>query len=205
MLRIDHLIYGARDFETGLRAVHERLGVEPQKGGAHPEHGTINALIGLQDRCYLELLAPDPAIAAPSKATAVALSSLSADGLVTFAVASDDLSEIAETMTANGLRTTGLQAESRRTPDGQMLRWQTLRCETPMGLHMPFFIDWMDTPHPSETTKASSRLTSFTAVHPNHRRLRELYELFNIDVAVTDGEHPGLRAVFATQQGEVSL
>jgi hypothetical protein len=64
---IDHLIIGADTLEQGAAFVEAVLGVQPQAGGRHAAMGTHNLVLKLGTRVYLEVIAIDPAGAAPSR------------------------------------------------------------------------------------------------------------------------------------------
>ena len=63
----DHLIIGAHTLEQGAAFIEALLGVQPQAGGQHVAMGTHNRVLKLGARAYLEVIAIDPAAAAPSR------------------------------------------------------------------------------------------------------------------------------------------
>lgn len=69
MLRchLDHLVVTAASLAEGVDHVRQALGVAPQPGGEHVRMGTHNCLLKLGETMYLEVLAVDPAAAAPDR------------------------------------------------------------------------------------------------------------------------------------------
>jgi hypothetical protein len=64
---VDHLIVAAADLDAGAAWLESHLGVPLAPGGKHAAMGTHNRLLKLGPQCYLELIAVDPAAAAPDR------------------------------------------------------------------------------------------------------------------------------------------
>lgn len=191
----DHLVYAAPDLQAASDRIHQQLGVEATPGGRHPRGGTANALLSLGGRQYLEIIAPDASQPKPRGAGA-RIAKLSAPQIVTFATEQADLEAVAAKAKQLGLKTSGIRPGSRKTPAGELLEWRTLGIAAPKqyaGL-MPFFIDWRDTPHPSQTSAQGARLVSIVVTHPEPAGLRKLYRAFGVRVPVRAGERPSITA-----------
>lgn len=164
-LDLDHLLYAGPDLDRLTREVARTCGEAPTPGGRHLGFGTRNALTGLGQGTYLELIAPDPD--QPGGAFADAIAGLRGEELHAWCVRTDDPDALAARIEASGHRVTR-HAMSRATPDGGELAWELLFA----GGHgwagaSPFFIAWGDTPHPSELLGAAPRLRHLVASHPD--------------------------------------
>ena len=93
LLGIDHVVIAVRDPDHAAARLTGLVGLEAAPGGRHAGLGTFNRLIWLGDS-YLELIGVEDASLAhrwPIGAAAVALLEGGREGVVTFALASDDL------------------------------------------------------------------------------------------------------------------
>jgi hypothetical protein len=124
MLRgIDHIVVVVRDLAQAS-ADYARAGFTVTPGGEHVGGVTHNALVTFADGTYFELIAfrePDRPRAHrwwPRLAQG--------EGLVDYALASDDLPGDASRIRAGGLQAVGPSDGGRVRPDGQELAWRSL-------------------------------------------------------------------------------
>lgn len=204
MTTIDHLVWAAPDLEKATSNLEAQTGERPMPGGSHPDQGTRNAVLGLGPRIYLEVLAPDPAQARLTGG-AQELTRLKAPRLHTFAVAADRLDRVAAKLEQAGLPHAGVIPMSRRLPSGRLVRWRLLiPAGHAYGPFVPFFIDWADAPHPSESAAGACRLEGLSLTHPEAWSLRPLLERLGVDVEVSAGPAE-MRAQLSTPKGRLQL
>ena len=132
-LGLDNVALACTDPDETAAALESRLGLAATGGGLHPDHGTRNRLIWLGD-AYLELIGVvDPELASRSwlgRPVLAALASDGAGGLVTWAVAVDDL-DVALRWAPPDSGLVGPVAGERRRPDGRVVRWRVAHPEAP--------------------------------------------------------------------------
>ncbi|HET7566026.1 MAG TPA: VOC family protein [Gemmatimonadaceae bacterium] len=140
MLRcIDHLVIAVRDLARAA-ADYQRLGFTVTPGGEHVNGGTHNALIAFADGSYVELLA----FTEPDRPQAHRWWPLLArgEGLIDFALASDDLAAETDALRARGLDIEGPLDGGRTRPDGRRLAWRTIVVhDAPAETPLPFVIE----------------------------------------------------------------
>ncbi|HSG87571.1 MAG TPA: VOC family protein [Pseudomonadales bacterium] len=204
-MNIDHLMWAAPDLERGRDQLEALFGVRPVPGGSHPGLGTRNALLGLGERCYLELIAPDPDQALAGTFGAC-LQALSGSALVTFAVADQDLAAVGARACARGLRARGPVRTARTTPAGDRLEWDLLFLGGhAFGALCPFFIDWRASAHPSTSLPQAGTLLGLDLGVRAAPVLSALYRSLGVPLAVQSDDHPWLRARIGAAAGEVVL
>ncbi len=193
---LDHLLIGAPDLAAGVAWIAERYGVTPSPGGRHPGLGTHNALLGLGDGRYLEVIAPDPAGAGLAPPFAW-LADLSEPRLATWAARADDLAPIASALDRLDRRHSDILPGSRRRPDGSLLEWWTLFPDETEGGVVPFFIRWKNPEeHPARSLAPALELESLAFVHPRAERVGKVFETVGLDGRIERGEPPRLVATF---------
>jgi hypothetical protein len=202
---IDHLVWAAADLDEGMAAVAQLLGVVPVRGGVHPGGGTRNALVSFGARCYLEIIAPDPAQDVRDT-PAEWMGKLARPGLVTWAAGVRNLESLLPKARQLGVRTSGVLAMSRKTVAGETLRWKVLRLSRHgLGPVIPFFIDWLDSPHPSAGLDAACSFKGLSVAHPKAEEVRRIFEAFEIDAELAANGHVSISARVACPKGKVTL
>ncbi len=181
-VELDHLMWGAPTLDEGIRETERLFGARPAPGGVHPGLGTRNALLSLGDRVYLEVIAPDPAQNLAGT-FGERLAGLDGCGLITWAAGSPGLAALAQKAAGLALAARGPVPTERRTPDGALLKWELLF----LGGHrfpglVPFFIDWMDTPHPATTNPRGGTFRSLQIRTPDADSLNGLFAGLGVDM-----------------------
>ena len=127
--RIDHVTICVPDLNAGV-AQFTKLGFNMAAGGAHPGRGTHNA-IAFNQEDYVELLAVrDQAehraasLKAGSRNSALNDFIASGGGIRYVVLQSDDLADDVAAMRKRGVEVSDVIDGSRRTPNGQELRWR---------------------------------------------------------------------------------
>ncbi len=170
---IDHLVWASSDLDQGVAEISGTLTVDPVPGGSHPGLGTRNALLGLEQRQYFEILAPDPA-QFEFRSFGRWIEGLTSSGLLTWAGRTSDMDALAEAARAEGLRPGPIESMSRRRPDGSSLSWKLMMIEGhDHGLLVPFFIQWSDF-HPTQTLKSVARLERLRLSTPQPKALERV-------------------------------
>jgi hypothetical protein len=203
---LDHILLGSRDLQEGINFVERHTGVRASFGGVHPGRGTQNALLSLGERRYLEIIAPDPAQPGVKNLLATGLHSLAKPRLVGWAAHPGSVSAFAEKLRAAGIKFEGPTPGSRKRPDGQLLKWQTVSlADTDSGL-LPFFIEWShDSVHPSVDAPKGCTLVSFTAETPDPVKLTAKLKTLSLDLPVKKGERARLHAVISGPNGNLEV
>ncbi|PKP85808.1 MAG: hypothetical protein CVT80_00615 [Alphaproteobacteria bacterium HGW-Alphaproteobacteria-2] len=204
-MRLDHILWAGPDLDALAELFHRLTGVEPAPGGAHPGFGTRNRLVGLGERLYLELIAPDPAQEL-SGTMGGALAELDTPRLLTVSLSADDLGTAAEAARGAGGAPGTPLAMSRTRPDGVRLDWSILRFEdAARGYAMPFLIDWQGAPHPAGSLAGDCTLDSLTMTDPDPEGFARLFGAMGADLEVAGGARCGGVARLSTPKGPVVL
>jgi len=176
VLHLDHAVIAVHDLDAAIQD-YRSLGFTVTLGGAHANRATHNALITFANGTYLELLAPTHEPRLPGLIDFCALLRYG-EGLVGFALRSEDLSVDVARLHLQGFAVGAIQPGERRRADGVLVQWQLALLEDGFA---PFLIQDI-TPQsrristdPAVTTHANATL-GLRAVEvevPNLRRARD--------------------------------
>ncbi|PZG20714.1 VOC family protein [Nonomuraea aridisoli] len=205
-MSLDHLVYATPDLEATAAELERLLGVRAAPGGRHPGFGTRNRLIGLGGRSYLEIVGPDPEQEAPAGPRPFGIDTLTAPHLTGWAVAVRDIDAVTARARERGYDPGEPEEMSRRTPEGELLRWRLTPPQRAghSGL-VPFLIDWGGARHPADAGLAVVDLMSLRAGHPDPEAVRRDLAALDVRLDLEEGPNAGLTAVLSGKNGPVTL
>jgi hypothetical protein len=205
---LDHIMWACADLEAGSRQFESLTGVRPRFGGVHASGLTHNALVRIGPRCYLEILAPTGPASADDDAWCRLARAAREPQIVTYCQRSAwPLADVAEIAQAHGFKDAVIAGNGRRTPDGIELRWQWVAPKVDdFGLAFPFFINWLDSPHPAEMLADTDvSLREWVVQHPQAPRLSALLAELGSPIEAETAEQGAFRLVLETPRGTVLL
>jgi hypothetical protein len=208
---LDHIVVICPDLDHGMAHFEALSGVRPVYGGAHASGLTHNALVGLGGRRYLEILAPvGPPSPADDEWTRLARSTQESRVLTYCLRSPRPLAELASIGRARGWAG-DVATNGRTTPEGVRLRWEWLapRVEY-FGYAFPFFIDWLDSVHPSDMLRerpggSAVRLEEFAVGHPESSHLGELLAELGMPIETFRSDRTQFRVRLDTPSDALSL
>jgi len=206
---LDHIIWACDDLERGSRRFEALTGVAPRYGGTHASGLTHNALVRIAPRSYLEILAPTGASTGTEDLWCRLARTAREPKILTYCSRSSmPLAELAQAAEAMGGPTPKVLSNGRVTPEGVRLNWQWLAPTFgDFGLAFPFFIDWLDSPHPAATAQnpAHIELKEFSVGHPQAQELQQTLSKFGAPMNTYSAARIEFRLELDTPRGTVAL
>src|SRR5699024_111882 len=92
----DHIVCAGPDLQALIDHAHTVTGLAPVPSGSHEGRGTANALLGLGQGRYLELLGPDPYQGEPAGPRMLRVDEVSAPTVVGWAVRTPSIMHLAD-------------------------------------------------------------------------------------------------------------
>ena len=193
-------MYAVPDLENSMAEIASITGIVPLDGGVHPGNGTRNALLGLSNSSYLEIIGPDKKQNLENTLGEL-LVSKNTSGIRAWAVAVSDLASVADVAQELGFRVRDRKEMSRKTPEGFLLEWELLFLEDAL---LPFFIDWKGSEHPARKAPSGCGLLELSISAEEPKVYQELLNKFQLEVSVSEGE-PAVSAIIRSPKGDWSL
>lgn len=201
-VEIDHLILGVTDLAHGTERFEARTGVVPRFGGEHPGRNTRNALVGLEEGLYLEILAAaDPQAGALDPK--VRYAELTFSG---WALRTSSIHDVVDRLRGAGFQADDPVPGSRRDPEGTLLEWKTAFARG-AGLELaPFLIQWSPgTTHPSAGAPRGCRLKSLEIEDVHRAPLETFFSAVGLQQPVKTGKNQAMRMVLECPTGLVTF
>ena len=133
---IDHIVIAVRDLDLAI-ADYTAAGFTVSPGGEHTNGTTHNALVPFADGSYFELIAwKRPEEPVP---TAWWHRFRAGEGVIDFALRTDDLDAEVVRLRAAGLNVPEPEAGGRTRPDGQRVEWRNLHFGEGTAPSLPFY------------------------------------------------------------------
>ena len=194
-------MYAVPDLENSMAEIASITGIVPSDGGVHPGNGTRNALLGLSNSSYLEIIGPDKKQNLKNTLGEL-LVSKNTSGIRAWAVAVSDLALVADVAQDLGFRVRERKEMSRKTPEGSLLEWELLFLDG--GPLLPFFIDWKGSEHPARKAPSGCGLSELSISAEEPKVYQELLNKLQLEVSISEGE-PAISAIIRSPKGDWSL
>ncbi|MFO1318647.1 MAG: VOC family protein [Burkholderiales bacterium] len=177
---IDHIVVTARSLESGAAHVRDALGVSLQAGGEHPRMATHNLLLRLGDDRFLEVIAPNPAVAAPTRPRWFALDTLGPDAAPSLSMWVVRTSDVRGVARASAEPLGPIEPMHRGTLDWHI----TIPADgsVPLDGVAPALIEWGTPVHPAARLEDRGvALETLEIVHPDPDRVSRLLQSLAFD------------------------
>jgi hypothetical protein len=202
---LDHVVIGGSDLGLLVAWWKHQTGIDPARGGRHDGFGTRNALIGVDDTTYVELISHDPDQAEPEQARPFGIDSLEPNSvqLCAFVLAVPDIAAATAAVKEVGLDPGPAKAMSRTRRDGVELTW-TLAIPPDPTLKgaLPALIQWgQGSAHPGSALARSVVVEEIVLGHPEPERLKAALQAIGSDVSVDQTPKPMIGCHFSVPRG----
>jgi hypothetical protein len=150
--KIDHIVYSVLDLEQTMNDIESQLGIRPVFGGYHKTQGTKNALLDLDNGCYLEILSIDHDNKNIESPRWMGIDLISEPRITRWALKSDDIESDSQILKLYEHKMGSVYQGSRKTTTGETLAWKMiLPLSSPDIELIPFMVDWSESAfHPTE-------------------------------------------------------
>lgn len=207
-LVVDHILYAGPTLENLSLKIFAETGIQPKKGGRHPDLGTWNEIVSLGPDSYLELIAPDPTGKLSGGAKVLGLGDLKAPKTVAWAAMVKDLDLLHQRFAKSHIQTTQILTGSRvNEHNGQTSKWRyffitdSRYSEVPRLI--PFFIQYDSDRMNLEFPGCS--LKSLKGFHPTPEKFAEFSQVINMKMDIQKKTESSLQLTLTCPKGTVVL
>ena len=207
---LDHLVVAGATLAQAIEYVADLTGIAARLGGQHLPMGTHNALVRLDKRTYIELIATDPSLPRPPRPRwfdlddpALQLSLGEQPRLIHWAVRTTDIEHLAATTKYDP----GVVHPMSRGA----FRWRITIPDDgkrPGRGLLPTLIQWDVAAHPADgLPDEGASLVELAASHPSPEMIRPALAALGVEdtLRVTYGSPARLAAMLRTPRGLVTL
>ncbi|WP_160114756.1 VOC family protein [Aquimarina sp. AU474] len=202
-MQIDHIILAINELDLGVAQFEELTGIKATYGGEHPNSNTHNAIVPMNDRVYIEILAPKKELDTIPEF----FKNINILKPIGFAISTDEIELLEKTILDSEFQTKGIEDWSREKPNGDKLEWKLLRINNPALSINPFFISWSDkTTHPSIQKNTMCYLTEFEVTTQYKDHIENILSKNNSKIQlmkIRNGDTPQLKFTLETPKGKV--
>jgi len=207
---LDHVVIGINDLDQGVKEIERITGVRPKADGRDPQLGTHSAVIGLGDKSFLEIIAPDPK-ADPALIEAE-LKPLFVDRLERFesltpfswAIGTSNLDKTVLFARRSNIRTSEPLPGSRKRSWGRQTRWVWTRVFRPESYVMPLFVQWdTDTRPPQDRAPKGCALLGLKVYSRTYKSVLSLIATMQVEVESEGAEEESISFSLDCPRGEV--
>lgn len=192
---IDHFVWATADLFSEIIHFEAKMGLRPLFGGRHEGRGTHNALLYLGQRCYLELIAPDPGQAVKPWI----LGDRPSEGLIHWAWRTNRIEMDRAWCIETGWDLGPIQDGQRTLQNGHILQWSLTDPDQTAFPFQPFLIQWSPLIHPADSLKPDATLEQIEVSHTGEI-LNQFRRLIAGDFVYRIGD-PGLVLTIRTAKG----
>jgi hypothetical protein len=208
---IDHIVFGAASLDEGSRWLEERLGVPLSPGGRHLTMGTHNRVLRIGDGIYLEVIAADPTLPAPSRPMWLSLGTQEMQArlayeprLLTFVARVDAIEDIAARLPLFGrvenLSRGAFSWQFAFPRDGSLIEEGVL----------PYLIRWNGGSPAEALPESGVTFEGLSLRHPEPERVAEVlaaagFELAAAQKMLVRASAPGLTLTLNTPRGPIAF
>ncbi|MEL7219887.1 MAG: VOC family protein [Bacteroidota bacterium] len=204
--QIDHIVWAVPDLSAGIAYIEDITGEQPVYGGRHLQFGTHNALLRLGNRCYFEILAPDPENNEITTSRWMGIDLINSGRITRWALSSSNLSKDVQHLITVNSKLGQVEEGQRLTASEQLLCWQlSIPLSEPVCEPTPFLIDWQNSVHPADNLTHNCTLVNFKVVHPNVAPINQVLNELGSSVEVVSGQQPKLELTLSTPKGMITI